>query len=65
MTVGLQSKVTESVQRQFHDILYPHYSFCRGWAAQLMREYAALRTNEAKTPAGVIDSEMIDHCRQH
>ncbi|MEI7687163.1 MAG: PSD1 and planctomycete cytochrome C domain-containing protein, partial [Planctomycetota bacterium] len=48
VTVGLQSKVTEPVERQFHDDLYAGFSFCRGWAPQLMREYAALRNKEVK-----------------
>ena len=48
VTVGLQSKVAEPVERQFHDALHPASSFCRGWAPQLMREYAALRTKEVK-----------------
>ncbi|MEI7685447.1 MAG: hypothetical protein WCL32_10495 [Planctomycetota bacterium] len=48
VTVGLQSKVTEPVDRQFHDDNYAGFSFCRGWAPQLMREYAALQTKEVK-----------------
>ncbi len=47
VTVSLQSKMTEPVDRQFHDDLYAGFSFCRGWASQLMREYSAVRLKEA------------------
>jgi hypothetical protein len=41
---GLEPKVAEHDSRQFNDASFRHWDFSRGWTAQMLREYAALRS---------------------
>ena len=41
---GLEPKVAEHDSRQFNDAKFRHWDFSRGWTAQMLREYAALKS---------------------
>ncbi len=42
---GLEPKVAEHDSRQFNDAKFRHWDFSRGWTAQMLREYAALKSD--------------------
>ena len=41
---GLEPKVAEHDSRQFNDAKFRHWDFSRGWTAQMLREFAALKS---------------------
>lgn len=41
---GLEPKVAEHDSHQFNDAKFRHWDFSRGWTAQLLREFAALKS---------------------
>jgi len=41
---GLEPNVAEHDSHQFNDAKFRHWDFSRGWSAQLLREFAALKS---------------------